>query len=115
LKDIYKRNGLRMISEKAQFPDDRGNGLEAGITEMLELMQQGRMKGDRNLHEWFDEFRTYHRKEGKVVKEREDLLSATRYAVMMWRYAQPQVRPEEKLQRYSKPRLKHVGATWMSI
>jgi phage terminase large subunit-like protein len=115
LKDIYKRNGLRMLSEKAQFPDDRGNGLEAGITEMLELMQQGRMKGDRNLHEWFDEFRTYHRKEGKVVKEREDLLSATRYAVMMWRYAQPQVRPEEKLQRYSKPRLKHVGATWMSI
>jgi hypothetical protein len=115
LKDIYKRNGLRMLSEKAQFPDDRGNGLEAGITEMLELIQTGRLKADRNLHDWFEEYRTYHRKDGKVVKEREDLVSATRYAVMMWRYAQPLVRPEEKRDRYSKPRLKHAGATWMSL
>jgi phage terminase large subunit-like protein len=115
LKDIYKRNGLRMLSEKAQFPDDRGNGLEAGITEMLELIQTGRLKADRNLHDWFEEYRTYHRKDGKVVKEREDLVSATRYAVMMWRYAQPLVRPEEKRDRYAKPRLKHAGATWMSL
>lgn len=115
LKDIYKRNGLRMLSERAQFPDDRGNGLEAGIQEILQLIQLGRLKVDRSLHDWFEEYRTYHRKDGKVVKEREDLLSATRYGVMMWRYAQPLVRPEDKPDRYSKPRLKHTGATWMSL
>jgi hypothetical protein len=33
------------------------------------------------------EFRLYHRKDGKVVKEHDDLLSATRYAIMMLRHA----------------------------
>jgi hypothetical protein len=29
----------------------------------------------------------YHRKDGKVVKEADDLMSATRYAIMMLRHA----------------------------
>jgi len=29
----------------------------------------------------------YHRKDGKVVKEGDDLMSATRYAVMMLRHS----------------------------
>jgi hypothetical protein len=33
-------------------------------------------------------FRLYHHKEGKVVKLGDDLMSATRYAFMMRRYAQ---------------------------
>jgi hypothetical protein len=32
-------------------------------------------------------FRLYHRKDGRVVKERDDLMSATRYAIMMLRDA----------------------------
>jgi hypothetical protein len=36
---------------------------------------------------WFEEFRLYHRKDGKVVKEGDDLMAATRYAVMMLRHA----------------------------
>lgn len=115
LANIYKRHGLKMLSEHAQFPDDRGNGVEAGITEMLELMQQGRFKVDENLHEWFEEFRTYHRKDGKIVKEREDLISATRYGLTMLRYARPLMKEEESIRRrYGKPRLKWSGATWMS-
>jgi len=31
----------------------------------------------------------FHRKDGKVVKEGDDLMAATRYAVMMLRYARP--------------------------
>ena len=38
-------------------------------------------------NDWFDEFRLYHRKDGKVHKEGDDLMSATRYAVMMLRHA----------------------------
>jgi hypothetical protein len=41
----------------------------------------------KHLNEWFEEFRLYHRKDGRVHKEGDDLMSATRYAVMMLRYA----------------------------
>ena len=41
----------------------------------------------KHLEDWFEEFRTYHRKDGKVVKLDDDLMAATRYAVMMLRYA----------------------------
>ena len=30
------------------------------------------------LNDWFEEFRLYHRKDGRVVKERDDLMAATR-------------------------------------
>ena len=40
-----------------------------------------------HLHDWFEEFRLYHRKDGKVVKEGDDLMAATRYAIMMLRFA----------------------------
>ena len=41
-----------------------------------------------HLNDWFEEFRLYHRKDGKVIKEHDDLMSATRYALMMLRYAE---------------------------
>ena len=41
----------------------------------------------KHLHDWFEEFRLYHRKDGKVVKEGDDLMAATRYAIMMLRFA----------------------------
>jgi hypothetical protein len=50
-------------------------------------MEAGRFKVFKYLNDWFDEFRLYHRKDGKVHKEGDDLMSATRYAVMMLRYA----------------------------
>jgi hypothetical protein len=49
-------------------------------------MEGGRYKVYKHLNDWFEEFRPYHRKDGKVVKEMDDLMSATRYAVMMLRY-----------------------------
>jgi hypothetical protein len=36
---------------------------------------------------WWEEFRLYHRKDGKVVKQGDDLMAATRYAIMSLRYA----------------------------
>jgi hypothetical protein len=46
-----------------------------------------RIKVFAGLDDWFEEFRLYHRKDGKVVKLQDDLMAATRYAVMMLRYA----------------------------
>jgi len=49
-------------------------------------MTTGRLKVFAHLADWFEEFRLYHRKDGKVVKEGDDLMSATRYGVMMLRF-----------------------------
>jgi Terminase RNaseH-like domain len=54
---------------------------------MLTMMQAGRFKVFKHLNDWFEEFRLYHRKDGKVFKEGDDLMAATRYAVMMLRHA----------------------------
>jgi hypothetical protein len=37
------------------------------------------------LSEWIEEFRQYHRKDGRIVKTYDDLLGAKRYGVMMLR------------------------------
>ena len=50
-------------------------------------MRHCRLKVAKHLHDWWEEFRLYHRKDGKVVKEGDDLMSATRYALMMLRHA----------------------------
>jgi len=84
----YENHGLEMLPDRATF-EDGGNGVEAGIMDMLDRMQTGRLKVANHLEDWFDEFRLYHRKDGKVVKEYDDLLSATRYGIMMLREAVP--------------------------
>lgn len=82
----YKNQGLLMLPEKATF-EDGGNGVEAGVTEMFDRMQAGTFKVFGHLNDWFEEFRMYHRKDGLIVKLNDDLLSATRYAMMMRRFA----------------------------
>lgn len=92
LRNIYADHGLNMLPEKASFSDG-SYGVEAGLAHMLERMQTGRLKVFSHLAEWFDEFRLYHRKDGVVVKERDDLLAATRYAIMMLRHARTKPEP----------------------
>jgi hypothetical protein len=82
----YREQGLETLPERATF-EDGTNGLEAGVLEMLDRMQTGRLKVFRTETLWFEEFRMYHRKDGLIVKERDDLMSATRYAMMMRRHA----------------------------
>ena len=86
LASIYKRLGLKMLDEHATHASG-GIGIEAGITEMLERMQTGRLKVFRGQEQWMEEFRYYRREEGLIVKERDDLISSTRYAIMMRRFA----------------------------
>jgi hypothetical protein len=82
----YQEQGLDMLFEHAQF-EDKSISVEAGLMDMLTRMEAGKFKVFRHLNDWFEEFRLYHRKDGKVVKEMDDLMSATRYAIMMLRYA----------------------------
>jgi phage terminase large subunit-like protein len=82
----YRRAGVNMLSEPASF-EDGSNRLENGIAEMADRIATGRLKVARSLGEWLHEYRMYHRKDGRIVKENDDLLSATRYALMMLRHA----------------------------
>jgi phage terminase large subunit-like protein len=81
----YKKHELRMLADHATWPDG-GVSTEAGILEMDERMKSGRFKVAAHLSEWFEEYRFYHRKDGQIVKLKDDLMSATRVAIMMKRY-----------------------------
>lgn len=87
LRDQYRQHGLYMLPTHAAYHDERGNHVEPGLVEMLEYMRLGKFKVFKTLTQWFEEKRMYHRKDGKVVKERDDILSATRYAFVMRRVA----------------------------
>lgn len=83
----YRGQGLKMLENHATW-EDGGYSTEAGITEMHERMITGRFKVARHLLEgdWGNEFRLYHRKDGKIVKLNDDIMSATRVALMMKRF-----------------------------
>ena len=87
LASQYRNLGVKMLPERATF-EDGGNGVEAGLLDMLTRMQTGRWKVFASCGTWFSEFRLYHRKDGKVVKVNDDVISASRYALMMKRHAE---------------------------
>lgn len=96
LAQQYRAQGVSMRPEHAQFPESQTVNerkesrisTEAGIQEMLTRMMTGKFKVFSNLNDWFEEYRLYHRKNGIIVKERDDILSATRVGIMDLRYAE---------------------------
>ena len=95
LAENYRKNGLDLLPERATF-EDGTNGVEAGVQDMLERMQTGRWKVFSTCQSWLDERRMYHRKDGRIVKERDDVISASRYAYMMLRCAIPEPKKRER-------------------
>ena len=90
-KDYYEEEGFNMLAEHATW-EDGGNGVWAGIMELNNLMSTGRFKIVSSLFEVFEELRQYHTKttpsgNTDIVKVKDDLLDAIRYAYMMRRYA----------------------------
>jgi len=106
LASQYRGQGLNMLHERATW-EDGGNGVEAGVSEMLDRMLTGRWKVFSTCTKWLEERRLYHRKDGRIVKERDDVISASRYALMMLRFAS--VNPKKQK---SDPRGASAGA-WM--
>lgn len=59
------------------------NAVEAGIYQVWQRLSSGRLKVFRSLNNWLAEFRLYRRDEkGRVVKQMDHLMDATRYFVM---------------------------------
>jgi Bacteriophage terminase large (ATPase) subunit and inactivated derivatives len=94
----YRDQHLNTLPERATF-EDGTNGVEAGISDMLQRMQTGRWKVFSTCGEWLEERRLYHRKDGKIVKERDDVISASRYALMCLRLAC--VKPSDKAWKFT--------------
>ena len=80
LMELYSRLGLHL--------DPAVNAVEAGITEVWNLLVSGRLKVMASLSNWFREFRKYHRDDkgsGKIVKHSDHLMDATRYLIVSGR------------------------------
>lgn len=104
LADAYRKHGVAMLGKSARYkktPGEKEKGgaqpVEPIVDEALERMMTGRLKVFSHLNAWFDEKRSYHRKDGKIVDKRDDILKATFYALMMLRYA----RTEPVVQRHA--------------
>ena len=107
----YTAVGLTLTRTHANIDDGTPGGslsVEAGLMDMLDRMQTGKFKIYNHLADWFEEFRLCHRKDGKVVKLYDDLMAATRYAVMMLREAKT-LEPQPP---FVMPRVARGG--WMS-
>src|ERR1043166_7929329 len=98
----YGAQGLDMLYQHAQFPDGSVS-VEAGLMDMLDRMKTGRFKVFAHLSDWFEEFRLYHRQDGRVGKEGDDLMAATRYALMMLRHARTEIVPDAFPRRLELP------------
>jgi len=85
LADGYRRHGLLMYARSANWPDGSVS-TEAGIKECDERERTGRLKFAAHLSELLEERRYYHRKDGQIVKVRDDILSAVRIFLMMKRF-----------------------------
>jgi len=96
LAQLYRNQGVNMRQEHAQFPESQTVGerklsrisTEAAIQEILTRMEGGRFKVFSHLSKWLQEFRLYHRKDGMLVKVRDDLMTATHKAIMDLRFAE---------------------------
>lgn len=87
IRKHYEKEGCLMNPSHSRYPDERKNSLWAGITDMQQRFEQGRLRVFSNCSEWFEEYRNYHMEDGKVVKIDDDLLCATRYGIMDLRHA----------------------------
>ncbi len=88
VSQLYRKEGARMLPQHATWPEG-GISTEKGILEMQDRMTTGKFKVAAHLSDWWEEFRLYHRKDGQIVKLHDDLMSATRIALMMRRMAKP--------------------------
>lgn len=90
-KKQYKSEGVSLLGRSARYKNDKGGGqdTEPVIEEIYTRMTTGKFKVFSTCTQWFEEFRNYHRKDGVIVRKRDDIMAATNYAVMMKRFAKP--------------------------
>ena len=93
--NLYKKQGLNMMANTARYKNDKGGrqDREPGVVDLFERMLTGRFKVFSSCEAFFEEMRTYHRKDGKIVPVKDDLISANHYAHMELRHAMLEMMP----------------------
>ncbi len=104
LAEMYNDLGLQLTYAN--------NAVEAGIYEVWELLSSGRLKVFKSCKDWFSEYRVYRRDEkGKIVKENDHLMDATRYLIMTGLDI-AKVKPVEN-QNQGGFAMQHLANNWM--
>jgi phage terminase large subunit-like protein len=101
LMEIYRKLGLNLQPAE--------NAVEAGISEVWNLLVSGQLKVMASLTNWFREFRKYHRDDkgsGKIVKRDDHLMDATRYLIVSGR---------TRMRTQPKPRTAQKGTQYRSL
>lgn len=94
LADQYRAHGVQMLPTHFTNPlavGETGKGnykVEPGINAMHEAFQSGQLKVFSTCAEFFEEYRFYHREDGKIVAIKDDIMSAARYAYQSRRFAE---------------------------
>lgn len=91
----YRNHRVNMLSKSARYPKAPGETKDKGgpqpvepiVDELYERMKTGRFKVFSTCSVFFEEKRSYHRKNGKLCATNDDVLKAVFYALMMKRYA----------------------------
>lgn len=93
-----QKDGSRLIDEYRELDlglVEADNTVEAGIFAVYQRLSRGGLKVFEGLGNWLKEYRIYRRDEkGKVVKENDHLMDATRYLIMTG-MAHAQIEPSE--------------------
>ena len=89
IKDIYVDHGVNLLPISARYEREKGGAQpqEPIIDTLLERMMTRRFLVFSNLTFFFEEMRSFHRKDGKIVNRRDDVIKAVLYALMMKNYA----------------------------
>ena len=86
LSEVYRRCGAPMLSKHAENHGAGSFHTEPCIEEMIGYMKRGAFQIASHMTELGEEILNYHRDEDyKIVRLRDDLISAVRYAFMMRR------------------------------
>ena len=106
LMTLYRNAGLHI--------ETAFNGVEAGIYACDQLMHAGKLKAFNSLSNFYSELRAYRRdKDGKVVKERDHAMDATRYLIMSGR-DRMRAKPQPQDEYAGRMRYRGEGAlAWM--
>ena len=86
----YKQFGANMLTSHAVNHGTKTNSVEPALEEIRDMMFGGKLSIAGHNNELLEEIRNYHRDEDfRIVKQRDDLISAMRYAIMMRRHGKP--------------------------
>lgn len=105
MKNAYKKHGVNMMRDSARYEPETGGAqaVEPVVQDIYERMTTGRFKVFSTCQKFFEEKRMFHRKDGVIVAKGEDIISATRMAMIELRSARTNVPRRVARPAYTKP------------